>query len=340
MRVTPSQPHRGHDQRRERPDRHRLRREGRVGRELDRRDRLRIDPIPRLSASLPSQAVRRPLRPAAAVWVSAEFGQRLVRIDPDPADRRVVGEVAIGNRPRASWLPTKVSGSRFRHPGAATAEAGSSCPVVLGLDRSHDLRRHRLLRRGDPRLRRAYRIRVVSEAARSSSRTLPRRFRRRATGQGRTPSACARAFATRTATPAAGGFRRGSSAPTNATAICPASVLSNVVVRTRAPRAVLAISRGNRAGERQRDISPERARSALRVDRRGSASDPPQAPRRALHQAISGGRYAIQSYAPGRQLKLVGNPHFCVGSEAARPRRYADEIVSGSAPNQGKTSQR
>jgi peptide/nickel transport system substrate-binding protein len=41
----------------------------------------------------------------------------------------------------------------------------------------------------------------------------------------------------------------------------------------------------------------------------------------------STGPYRIESYAPGRQLTIVRNPHFRVWSPTARPRGYADEIV-------------
>ena len=56
-----------------------------------------------------------------AVWVSAEFGQRLVQIDPDPADPKVVGDVAIGNRPKGVvasddgvWVAVQEAGQGHR----------------------------------------------------------------------------------------------------------------------------------------------------------------------------------------------------------------------------------
>jgi YVTN family beta-propeller protein len=39
------------------------------------------------------------------------------------------------------------------------------------------------------------------------------------------------------------------------------------------------------------------------------------------------GPYAIAGYSPGRQIRLVRNPHFAVWSRAARPDGFADEIV-------------
>jgi peptide/nickel transport system substrate-binding protein len=62
---------------------------------------------------------------------------------------------------------------------------------------------------------------------------------------------------------------------------------------------------------------------------------PPAAPvpRAALSRASRGrpvtgtGTYKIASYVPGRQLKLVRNPHFREWSRAARPAGYPDEIV-------------
>jgi YVTN family beta-propeller protein len=39
------------------------------------------------------------------------------------------------------------------------------------------------------------------------------------------------------------------------------------------------------------------------------------------------GPYMIQSYAPGRELRLVRNPHFRVWSQAAQPNGYPDQIV-------------
>ena len=39
------------------------------------------------------------------------------------------------------------------------------------------------------------------------------------------------------------------------------------------------------------------------------------------------GPYAIESFVPDRQVKLVRNPHFRVWSEAARPAANPDEIV-------------
>jgi YVTN family beta-propeller protein len=51
------------------------------------------------------------------VWVSEEFGQRLVRIDPDAVHPRVVGGLAVGNRPKGLvvaedgvWLAVQESG--------------------------------------------------------------------------------------------------------------------------------------------------------------------------------------------------------------------------------------
>ena len=39
------------------------------------------------------------------------------------------------------------------------------------------------------------------------------------------------------------------------------------------------------------------------------------------------GPYVIASYQPGREVRLVRNPHFHVWSRAARPDGYPDEIL-------------
>jgi len=60
-----------------------------------------------------------------------------------------------------------------------------------------------------------------------------------------------------------------------------------------------------------------------------AAPAPPDAPTRASPgRSVTGtGAYTIASYVPGRQLKLVRNPHFREWSRAARPAGYPDEIV-------------
>jgi peptide/nickel transport system substrate-binding protein len=65
---------------------------------------------------------------------------------------------------------------------------------------------------------------------------------------------------------------------------------------------------------------------------------PPTTPQKKVEtKAIpSTGPYAIESYAPGRQLTLVRNSHFHSWSQAARPDGYPDEIVwrIGVRPNE------
>jgi peptide/nickel transport system substrate-binding protein len=56
---------------------------------------------------------------------------------------------------------------------------------------------------------------------------------------------------------------------------------------------------------------------------------PPGTPERDVgtRPAASTGPYMIESYAPGRELKLVRNPYFRVWSQAATPDGFPDEIV-------------
>jgi peptide/nickel transport system substrate-binding protein len=60
----------------------------------------------------------------------------------------------------------------------------------------------------------------------------------------------------------------------------------------------------------------------------GLAPVPPGTPGRDVgtRAVPSTGPYRIESFVPGRTLKLVRNPHFRVWSKTARPNGYADEI--------------
>ncbi len=278
-----------------------------------------------------------------AVWVSAEFGQRLVRIDPDPADPRVVGEVAIGNRPKGVvvadeglWVAVQASGSGHRGGRliVSSPSLDSIDPTIFGdtafyaaatlvYDGLTGSRRVG----GSEGTQLVPNLAAAIPEARDGGRSYTFRLRpgiRYSDGRRLRP----------------GDFRRALERAYELNGhLAQASVLSNVVGTD-------ACTEG-RPCDLSKGIEPEKDSVTFRLsepDPRfvSTVADllpiPPQAPRRDTGtKPISGtGPYAIESYVPGRQLKLVRNPHFRVRSEAARPDGYADEIVFRIGAESGK----
>ncbi len=278
-----------------------------------------------------------------SVWVSAEFGQRLVRIDPDPANPRVVGEVAIGNRPKGVaiadegvWVAVQASGSGHRggqliassQPFDSidpTFAVASSSVVVQSLVYDGLTGGRRL--GGSEGTQLVPNLAAAIPEARDGGTSYTFRLRpgiRYSDGRRLRP----------------GDFRR---------ALERAYELNGFIAEQSTLRAVVgtdACSEG-----RPCDLSTGVETGKDSVTFRLSEPDPqfvsivgnltpipPRAPPRdAGTKPIPGtGPYSIESYVPGRQLKLVRSPHFRVWSEAARPDGYADEIVFRIGDEAGK----
>ena len=278
-----------------------------------------------------------------AVWVSAEFGQRLVRIDPDPADPRVVGEVAIGNRPKGVvvaeegvWVAVQASGSGHRGGRLITSSSSldSIDPTFASSTASiavQDLVYDGLIgfRRvgGSEGTQLVPNLAAAIPEARDGGRSFTFRLRpgiRYSDGRRLRP----------------GDFRRSLERSYELNGYLAQLPGSNVVGADACTEGrPCDLSRGIETGKDSvtfRLSEPD----PLFLSNVGTLRPiPPQAPRRdAGTKPISGtGPYAIESYVPGRQVKLVRNPQFRVWSEAARPDGYPDEIVFRIGDESGKT---
>jgi YVTN family beta-propeller protein len=271
----------------------------------------------------------------SAVWVSAEFGQRLARIDPDAADPKVVGDVAIGNRPKGLvasddgvWVAVQESGRGHRGGrliallapfdsidpqianNTSSAYAGSLVyDGLTGFRRAGGSEGTQLV----PNLARAI------PDARDGGRSYTFRLRpgiRYSDGRRVRPE----------------DFRR---------ALERAYELGGVLVEQGA--AVTAVLGGDLCSKGRRcDLSRGVVTTGDTVTFRLSRLAPfflfdlsrlypmpPGTPSRDVGtKPVPGtGPYAIENYVPGRQVKFVRNPHFRVWSEAARPDAYPDEIA-------------
>ncbi|MDP9303057.1 MAG: ABC transporter substrate-binding protein [Actinomycetota bacterium] len=270
-----------------------------------------------------------------AVWVSAEFAQRLARIDPDPADPKVVGEVEIGNRPKGVvvsedgvWVAVQASG-RGHRGGRLIAISGpfdSIDPQIANLTSSAYA--GSLVYDGLTGFRRAGgsegtqlvpNLATAIPDARDGGRSYTFRLRpgiRYSDGRRVRPE----------------DFRR---------ALERAYELRGFLVDL--ATAVTAVLGGDSCSKgRGCDLSRgvvttgdtvtfrlSRPAPLFLVELSSLYPVPPATPSRDVGtKPVAGtGPYAIESYVPGRQVKLVRNPHFRVWSEAARPDAYPDEIV-------------
>jgi YVTN family beta-propeller protein len=269
-----------------------------------------------------------------AVWVSAEFGQRLVRIDPDAAHPKVVGDVAIGNRPKGVvasgdhvWVAVQESGQGHRGGRLIMLMVGgvgkSSDPWVgfgagpggsLVYDGLTGFRRTG----GSEGTQLVPNLATSMPDARDGGRSYTFRLRhgiRYSDGRPVRPA----------------DFRR---------ALERDYELDGDAVRTTALAAVLGgdscsngrhcdLSKGVRTTDDTVTFRLSKSASFFLSDLSSLYPIPPGTPSRDVGtRPVPGtGPYAIESFVPKRQVKLVRNPHFRVWSEAARPAANPDEIV-------------
>jgi YVTN family beta-propeller protein len=272
-----------------------------------------------------------------AVWVSAEFGQRLVRIDPDAADPKVVGDVAIGNRPKGLvvsgervWVAVQESGQGHRGGrliALRVAGLGNSIDPQVG-DSFSTGPDGSLVYDGLTGFRRTGggegtqllpNLATSLPDARDGGRSYTFRLRpgiRYSDGRLVRPEDFQRALERQ--------YQLGGFGGVQATALT-------------------AVVGGNSCSKRRRcDLSKGVVTTGDTVTFRLSKpapffiSDlsylypiPAGTPSRDVGtKPVPGtGPYAIESFVPGRQVKLVRNPRFSVWSEAVRPAANPDEIV-------------
>ena len=272
-----------------------------------------------------------------AVWVGVEFGERLVRIDPDPRRPRVVGEVAIGNRPEGMvvseggvWVAVQASG-RAHRGGRLVALTppfywGTSLePMVASHGNAHfvlalaydGLTGFR--RRGGSEGRQllpdlAAAIPEPREGGRSYTFRLRPRIRY-SDGRFVRPADFRRALERAFEVPGTGVETTDLAAIAGSDSCSPGSRcdLSKSVTTT-----------GSTVTFRLSRPAPH-----FLPDLADLFPAPPGTPPRDVGtKPFAGtGPYAIESYVPGRQLKLVRNRFFRVWSAAVRPDGYPDEIV-------------
>lgn len=270
-----------------------------------------------------------------AVWVSAEFGQRLVQIDTDPADPKVVGDVAIGNRPKGVitsddgvWVAVQEAGqghrggrlialtkpfqsidpqsveSYFTGPQGSLVYDGLTGFRRAGGGEGTQLVPNLAASMADARNGgRSYTFRLRPGIRYSDGRRVrPEDFRR----------ALERAYEL-------GGWIVDQG--TAVTAVIGGDLCSKGR-RCNLSRGVLTT--GDTVTFRLSKPAP-----FFLSDLSFLYPIPAGTPSQDVGtKPVPGtGSYAIESYVPGRQVKLVRNPHFRVWSETARPDAYPDEIV-------------
>ena len=284
-----------------------------------------------------------------AVWVSAEFGQRLARIDPDAAEPKVVGVVAIGNRPKGVvasddgvWVAVQEAGRGHRGgrlialvvgPGASSIDPQLVESIFSGPQGSLVYDGLTGFRRvgGGEGTQLVPDLATSMPDARDGGRSYTFRLRagiRYSDGRRVRPE----------------DFRR---------ALERAYELGGLLVEY--GTAMTAVLGGDSCSKGRRcDLSKGVVTTGDTVTFRLSKpaplflSDlsllypmPAGTPSRDVgRKPVPGtGPYAVESYVPRRQVKLVRNPHFRVWSEAARPDGYPDEIaLRGSGRAEGVTA--
>ncbi len=285
-----------------------------------------------------------------AVWVSAEFGQRLVRIDPDAADPKVVGKVALGNAPKGLiasddgvWVAVQESGQGHRGGRLLALQVGgpgdSVDPQAVESVFSGPL--GSLVYDGLTAFRRtggSEGTQLVPDLAASipdandggTSYTFRLRTGIRYSDGRRVRTEDFRRALERAYEVGGWLIDEGS---TSMTAVLGGS----------------SCSKGRRCDLSQGVVTTDNT-VTFRLSRPTPffLSDlsllypiPAATPSRNLGtKAVPGtGPYAVESFVPGRQIRLVRNPYFRVWSQAARPPANPDEIVIRSGrPGQALTA--
>jgi YVTN family beta-propeller protein len=270
------------------------------------------------------------------LWVSAEFGQQLVRIDPRTGAKKAI---AVGNRPKGLaavpggvWVAVQASGAGHRggrlavigfgfdsiDPALASSTSSQSLlePVYDGLT-------------GYRRVGGSEATQLVPDLAAA----LPQ------------PTEGGRAYTFRIrpgihysdGTPLrAQDFRRAlermfrlGSLDVEGTALAKIVGASRCSKRRPCDLSHGVIVNGSDSLTFRLSAPDPRLLQLLQLVVPVPRGTPPQeVGTKGIPRAISStGPYAIESYAPGRQLKLVRNSHFRSWSQAARPDGYPDEIV-------------
>jgi YVTN family beta-propeller protein len=271
-----------------------------------------------------------------ALWVSAEFGQRVVRIDPRTGDKAVI---RIGNRPEGLaavpggvWVAVQPSGAGHRGGrlvvlGGAfdsidPAFAGSTDSVsVIGL--AYDgLTAFRRVG-GSEGTQRVPDLAAALPAPTDGGKSYTFRIRtgiRYSNGTPLQPRDFRRALERM--------FRLGNP-------VFEGTALTKIVGASRCKKGrPCDLSRGvivngpNSLTFRLTAPDPTFPLLLTGVYPVPRGTPPGKVGTKAIPEAIpSTGPYAIESYAPGRQLTLVRNSYFRSWSQAARPDGYPDEIV-------------
>jgi YVTN family beta-propeller protein len=265
-----------------------------------------------------------------AVWVSAEFGQRLARINPDAADPKVIGDVAIGNRPKGMvasdagvWVAVQESGQGHR--------GGQLIALADSLD-SIDPRKFSfvssLVYDGLTGFRRAGGsdgtqlvpdLATSIPEAREGGKSYTFRLRpaiRYSDGRRVRPEDFRRALE-RT-------YELGGDLVEQATAVTAVLGGDSCSKDRHCDLSKGVVTTGDTVTFRLSRPAP-----LFLTDLSSLVPVPAGTPSRdAGTKSVPGtGPYAIESYVPGRQVKFIRNPHFRVWSEAVRPDGYPDEIV-------------
>jgi YVTN family beta-propeller protein len=270
---------------------------------------------------------------SAAVWVSVEFAQSIARIDP--ARNRVVERIPVGNRPKGlavfgndAWFAVQPSGAGHRGGRLVVALSSPSSssldsidpvfgwPPLLGTLYDGLLAAPR--RGGSERTRIVPNLAASLPAVTAGGRRYAFQFRhgiRYSNGTLVKASDFRRAIERlfRTGAPWAPDFR---------------SLVGGDICAQRPRHCDLG------RGIRSDDAAGTVVFDLRRPDRdfpfnlRGVAPVPPGTPGRDVgtRAVPSTGPYRVESFVPGRTLKLVRNPYFRVWSRTARPDGYPNEI--------------
>ena len=277
------------------------------------------------------------------LWVSAEFGQRVVRFDPATGAKKVI---AVGNRPKGiaavpggAWVAVQASGVGHRGGRLTVIGAGldSIDPALAGSTSSGSLLG--LVYDGLTTYRRvggSEGTQLLADLAAASPE--PTDGGRSYTFRVRTGIRYSDGTALR-----AQDFRRALERMFSlGSPYLVGTALTKIVGASRCLN-----SHGEPAKGRPCNLSrgvivngpdsltfrlsardPTLLSSLVQVFPVPSGTPSKAVGTKAIPNAIpSTGPYAIESYAPRRQVKLVRNNHFRSWSEAARPDAYTDEIV-------------